>query len=266
MAEKLDAGTLGCPLAVPASAAGHDERRCPRDRAVGGDQPAVILPSLQRPDREYVARFDALGEGPRGGQRRRSLGDRMDAVGQPGVGIAVEKVRSRCQGGHQHRLRFPQRRRQDRAEVGTLLPGHLIRPEPEGEVVDEECRRGRPGPASGGRRPVRVEDGVQPTPRFDRREPEQLVGDLMAVGREHRLVAMRQPGHALLAAEDGEALRPGLRQQCLAEGDGVRDHADARPPAGGEIDPITSHAGSLRKQRSSPALRAEELRKGGRAC
>jgi len=131
---------------------------------------------------------------------------------------------------------------QDGAEVHALLPGHLGGAQAEGEVVNEDGGGGRSGAAPGRTRPVRVQDRVAAQVRLDLGQPAQLQSQLVAVGRQDRLaLEVAQALRALAAAQKGVGVSVSLFDQRVGELGGHCDHADPRPPAGGDVDREPRH-------------------------
>ena len=147
VAQDPDAAALRGPLAVPARPARDNQGRRVGDRGEGGNQAAVVLARLQCAHGEDGIRLQPAG-GARGGKRRRPLGYRVDAVGEARIGIGGKQVRTGRERWDEDCGRVPEGGREHRPQVGTLLPGHFVGPQPEGEVVDEE----RAGRAAGRRR------------------------------------------------------------------------------------------------------------------
>ena len=250
----------GVPIS-PARAAGDDELWHPRPPAdhdrqrarpapqptVCGQQTRVVLARLDRADGEDEPRLDPLWQLARGGRRAQAFRHDAHAALEAGQRVAGQEVATRGFGRNEHRARALQRRRQDGAEVGALLPRHLGRAQPECQVVDVDRRRWRLRPPPGWARPVRIKDGVAAHLRLDRRQPAGLEDDLVPVGREYGVtVEVGQGGRPLPAAEEGELVAIAAGHEGFGELDRDREHADPlRSPARGDVDCEAGHQPTL---------------------
>ena len=215
----------------------------PAKLAIGGQQPLIVFARLDRAHRQDESWLDAVGQRPGGHRRWNAFGYDLDLVLEARNLVQLEQITPRRLRRHDDGGRLAQRPRKHGAEVHPLLPRHLLGPDAECKVVDEDGRGRRAGVPEGWAGPVRIKDGVAFELRLDHREPPRLHHELVAIGRQHSLAVELPKGRrSIAAAQEDEPVAGAAFNQGSRELDRHRQHPHALgPPAGRDVDREPAH-------------------------